>query len=372
MRLDDLTTPALVLDRAVLVANTTAMAARVRRLGVALRPHLKTAKSAHVARLALGGNGGGITVSTLREAAYFLDNGIADIVYAVGITPARLDAAAALVDTGAELKIVTDNVDAARAIAAHDGAHTVLIEVDVGQGRGGVAPDGAALMEIAGILNSAPRVRLAGVLAHAGQSYDCRDADAIAAVAEVERRGAVMAAERLRASGYACPVVSVGSTPTAMFARDLTGVTEARPGVYMFCDLFQAGIGVCGIDDIAVSVLASVIGARPADNVLLIDAGGLALSKDRSTAALPEDRGYGLVCDAVTGRPLPGLWVRSADQEHGFVTADRPIAFGSFPIGAKVRVLPNHACMTAAAHEAYAVVDGGDEVIASWPRCNGW
>ena len=109
MRLDDLTTPALVLDRAVLIANPTAMTARLRRLGVALRPHLKTAKSAHVARLALAGNGGGITVSTLREAAYFLDNGIADIVYAVGITPARLDAGAALVDRGAELKIVTDN-----------------------------------------------------------------------------------------------------------------------------------------------------------------------------------------------------------------------------------------------------------------------
>ena len=372
MRLDDLPTPALVLDRGVLVANTTAMTARMRRLGVALRPHLKTAKSAEVARLALAGNAGGITVSTLREASYFLDHGIADIVYAVGMTPARLDAAAALGDKGAELKIITDGVDGARAIAAHGGAHTVLIEVDVGQGRGGVAPDGDTLMEIAGILDGAPRVTLAGVLAHAGHSYDCRDADAMAVVAEDERRGAVMAAERLRAEGLPCPVVSVGSTPTAMFARDLTGVTEARPGVYMFCDLFQAGIGVCAIDDIAVSVLASVIGARPADNVLLIDAGGLALSKDRSTAELPDDSGYGLVCDAATGRPFPGLRVRTANQEHGFVASDRPIAFDAFPIGAKVRVLPNHACMTAAAYEAYNVVDGDTEVVASWSRCNGW
>ena len=102
------------------------------------------------------------------------------------------------------------------------------------------------------------------------------------------------------------------------------------------------------------------------------DAGGLALSKDRSTAELPDDSGYGLVCDAATGRPFPGLRVRTANQEHGFVASDRPIAFDAFPIGAKVRVLPNHACMTAAAYDTYNVVDGDTEVVASWSRCNGW
>ncbi len=372
MNLVDLATPALVLDRRVLAANAKAMTARMRRLGVGLRPHMKTAKSAPVARLALEGNFGGIAVSTLREAAYFLDHGIADILYAVGMAPAKLDAAAALGERGAALKIITDNVDAARAIAAHGAAHSVLVEVDVGDKRGGVAPDGSELLEVARVLHAAPTVTLAGVLAHAGHSYECRTAGAIAAVAEDERAGAVTAAERLREAGLPCPEVSVGSTPTAMFARDLTGVTEARPGVYMFCDLFQAGIGVGAIDDIAISVLASVIGQRRADNVLLIDAGALALSKDRSTAALADECGYGLVCDAASGRPYPGLRVETTNQEHGFVTADRPIAFDTLPIGAKVRVLPNHACMTAAAYESYNVVDGGAEVIASWPRCNGW
>ncbi|MFQ5757969.1 MAG: alanine racemase [Acidiferrobacterales bacterium] len=372
MKLQDLPTPALVLDRRILRANTTAMTARIHNLGVRLRPHMKTAKSAEVARLAVRDNFGGITVSTLREAEYFLQHGITDITYAVGIVPGKLDAAGALNARGAHLKILTDNVDAARAIAAHGAAHKVLIELDTGDRRGGVAPDGPALPEIAGILNEAAAVTLTGVLTHAGQSYECRNADAIAAVAEEERAGAVLAAERLRADGLPCPVVSVGSTPTAVFARDLGGVTEMRPGVYMFCDLFQAGIGVCRREDIAVSVLASVIGHRRSDNVILIDAGALALSKDRSTAELPEDCGYGLICNADTGEPLSGLRVQAVNQEHGFVTADQPVSFDALPIGAKLRVLPNHACMTAAAYDCYHVIDGDTEVIATWSRCNRW
>ncbi len=377
MDLNDLPTPALVLDRGVLSANIARMNERMRRLGVPLRPHLKTAKSADVARLAVAGHPGGVTVSTLHEADYFLERGFADVTYAVGITPARLDGAAALRRRGADLKIITDDVGVAGAIAAHGASFAVLIEIDTGGARGGVAPGGPELLEIARRLDGAPAVTLGGVLTHAGHSYDCRDEAAMAAVAEEERAGAVMAAKRLRAAGLACPVVSVGSTPTARFARDLTGVTEARPGVYMFCDLFQAGIGVCERGDIALGVLASVIGQRRQENLLLIDAGALALSKDRSTAELAADSGFGLVCDAITGRPhggLPhgGLKVASVHQEHGIIASDAPIPFESFPIGARVRVLPNHACMTGAAHETYNVIDGGTEIVARWPRCNRW
>lgn len=372
MRLEDLPTPALVLDRNVLAANTRAMTERMRTLGVQLRPHMKTAKSIDVAHLALAGNFGGITVSTLHEAAYFLDHGIADVTYAVGIVPARLDTAAELVRRGADLKIITDNVDIAHAIAAHNAPHKVLIEIDTGDKRGGVLPDAPELIEIGRVLDDAANVTLVGVLTHAGHSYDRRIPEAIVAVAEEERAGAVRAAERLRAAKIACPVVSVGSTPTATFARDLSGVTEMRPGVYMFNDLFQAGIGVCKLEKIAVSVLASVIGQRRADNLLLIDAGALALSKDRSTAELPHDCGYGLVCSVDGGPPIAGLHVRTVNQEHGFVTADHPIAFEAFPIGTKVRVLPNHSCITAAAYDAYQVIDGNNEVVATWSRCNGW
>ncbi len=372
MHLNKLSTPALILDRRVLAANTRAMSERMRGLGVQLRPHMKTAKSADVARLALAGNFGGIAVSTLREAEYFLENGVRDIVYAVGIVPAKLDAVAAMRKKGADLKILTDNLETARAIAAHGSKHSVFIEIDTGDKRGGLSPEASELIEIGRTLDQAEQATVAGVLTHAGHSYECRTPEAIVAVAEAERAGAVTAAERLRAAGIGCPVVSVGSTPTATFARDLSGVTEMRPGVYMFYDLFQAGIGVCRMEDIALSVLASVIGHRRRDNVLLIDAGALALSKDRSTAELPTDCGYGLVCEAESGRPIPGLRVHLVNQEHGFVTADGALPFERLGVGTKVRILPNHSCITAAAHGLYHVTDGGSEIVATWPRCNGW
>ncbi len=377
MKLDDIRTPALVLDRARLDRNLAAMSARMRALGVDLRPHLKTAKSVEVARRATAGHSGAIAVSTIREAAAFARAGFTDMIYAVGIAPAKLADVAAIQATGAHLAVVTDSVAVARAIAAHPAGATapfrVLIEIDSGAGRAGLAPDDPALSAIAEILASAPGVELRGVLTHAGHAYHCRTTAEIEAVAEAERQAAVAAAQRLRDAGHDCPVVSVGSTPTAVFARRLEGVTEARPGVYMFYDLFQLGLGCCAVDDLALSVLASVIGHRPREGRLLIDAGALALSQDRSTAAQAEDQGYGRLAGLVDGRPLDALKVVAVNQEHGIVAAQNgPVPFDALPIGARVRVLPNHACMTAAAHDRYHVVAGDDSIVAIWPRCNGW
>ena len=183
MDLTDLSTPALILDRRILARNIDAMSGRAHALGVGLRPHLKTAKSADVARLALAGNSGGITVSTLNEAAYFLEHGIADITYAVGMAPGKLDGAAALMDKGADFKIITDNAGAARAIAGHGGPFHVLIEIDTGDGRGGVQPQGPELLDIARIIDGNGAASLAGVLTHADNSYGCRDEDCMIAVA---------------------------------------------------------------------------------------------------------------------------------------------------------------------------------------------
>jgi D-serine deaminase-like pyridoxal phosphate-dependent protein len=183
----------------------------------------------------------------------------------------------------------------------------------------------------------------------------------------------VAGAERLRAAGLPCPVVSVGSTPTAMHAKNLDGVTEMRPGVYLFNDVFQADIHSCALADIAVSVLATVIGHHRERGEIVIDAGGLALSKDRSTQAGPRDIGYGLVVDAGGGASLPELHVARVSQEHGVVTAPGGAPpFDALAPGARVRVLPNHSCFTAAAYEGYHVVAGSDEVEAEWPRVNGW
>ncbi|HSR73038.1 MAG TPA: alanine racemase, partial [Kiloniellales bacterium] len=218
-----------------------------------------------------------------------------------------------------------------------------------------------------------PGVELRGVLAHAGQSYDCRSIAEVATVAEAERAGAVRAATRLREVGLPCPVVSVGSTPTAVHARSLEGVTEMRPGVYMFNDVFQASIGSCGFDDIALSVLASVTGRHPERGEAVIDAGGLALSKDRSTATGPRDVGYGLARDLLCGDSLPELQVVRVAQEHGIVAAPGgDLPFARLAPGTRLRILPNHACMTAAAYDRYYLVDGSDAVVGEWDRVNGW
>ncbi len=372
MDIRDLKTPALLLERPKLVANLARMAERARARGVKLRPHMKTAKSAAVARLALEQGASGIAVSTLAEASYFLDHGVRDILYAVGLAPAKLDEIAALAKRGADIKFVTDNLPAARAIAGHPASHRVLIEVDTGDGRLGLDPADPELIEVARAVESGGRSRVVGIMTHAGQSYDARDPEAQARIAEGERAGAVAAAERLRAAGFAGDIVSVGSTPTAIHARDLTGATEMRPGVYMFGDLFQTGIGSCGEGDIAVSVLASVIGHRRKDNAAILDAGALALSKDRSTERLAGgDCGFGRVAD-LAGRALDGVTVVSVSQEHGRASAQVPLPFDLLPIGGKVRVYPNHACITAACFDAYHVLDGGPEVVATWDRCRGW
>lgn len=381
MKLSALDTPALILDRSRLEVNVARMSERARSLGVDLRPHMKTAKSAEVGRLATAGHSGGITVSTLKEAEYFAEHGFTDMLYGVGISPDKLARVARLQAKGARVAVVTDNLEVARGIgarAAELGARfEVMIELDTGDGRAGLAPDSEAVIEIGRALDGAPDVDLRGVLTHAGQSYACHQIADIEAVAESERAGAVRGAERLRAAGLPCPVVSVGSTPTAVHAKSLEGVTEMRPGVYVFNDVFQAEIGSCAMTDIAVSVLATVTGQHPERGELVIDAGGLALSKDRSTQDAPRDVGYGLVVDAACGDSLPELHVARVSQEHGVVVAPGgDLPFDALPPGTRVRVLPNHACFTAAAYEGYHVVAGGpagdDEIETEWPRVNGW
>ena len=356
MTLDDLPTPCLVLDLGILRRNLAHMQGAIaRHPGVVLRPHMKTAKSIEVAKLAAPGFGP-ITVSTLAEAQYFADAGWRDQIYAVGITPQKLERAAAL-----GCKVITDDPEAAAAIAAHPGPLRALVEIDVGEGRGGVPPSQA--LAIARILGP----RLAGIFTHAGHSYAGRSTGEMRGIAEQERAGADAAAQALRDAGLPVEIVSLGSSPTALHAESLAGITEVRAGVYMFGDLFQAQLGTHGLGDIAMTVLASVIGRKPARQAVLIDAGGLAMSKDRSTAAAPVDYGFGLVLD-IDGRPSFGEAILTrTHQEHGEVSPAPSLA-----IGARVRVAPNHTCMTAAAHRCYHVVDGSREVIAVWDRVNGW
>jgi D-serine deaminase-like pyridoxal phosphate-dependent protein len=368
---DRIDTPALLLDEPRMTRNIDRLAARAAALGVQLRPHIKTAKSEAVARRLLDGPMGAATVSTLAEAEALYAAGYRDILYAVGIAPQKLPRVQALRAQGCNLTVLLDSPGQAEALRACHPPVPALIEIDCDGHRGGLRPDDPLLVVLGRTLHAAGC--LAGVMTHAGESYGVSGPQAHAAFAEQERRAVVRAADILRAAGLPCPVVSVGSTPTAHAAQDLTGVTELRAGVYVFFDLVMAGIGVCRIDDIALSVLTTVIGHQQDKGWILVDAGWMALSRDRGTAAQEADQGYGLVCDA-KGRVLPDLIVSSANQEHGII-ACRPgsgAKLPDLPIGTHLRILPNHACATAAQHSGYHVLSATGGTPAFWPRFGGW
>jgi len=375
-RFADLDTPAALVDTLRMQRNIERMQARMDALGVHFRPHVKTTKCLPVVRAQLAAGARGITVSTLKEAEQFFAAGIDDILYAVGIVPGKLGRALALRRAGCDLKLVVDNAVAAQALAsfgqAQGDAFEAWIEIDTDDHRSGIVPDDDALLEVARILREGG-VRVGGVMTHAGSSYDCSDRAALVAIAERERAGAVHAAERLRRAGHDCPVVSVGSTPTALSAERLDGVTEVRAGVYVFFDLVMRNVGVCEAGDIALSVLTTVIGHQADKGWAIVDAGWMALSRDRGTQKQAHDYGYGQVCDE-SGEVLDGYVVSGANQEHGIVSrvdgVDPGIA-GRFPIGTRLRILPNHACATGAQYPEYHAIRAGGDTVA-WPRFYGW
>ena len=376
-RLAELDTPAAIVDTARMQANIRRMQTRMNELGVCFRPHVKTSKCLPVVHAQLAAGAQGITVSTLKEAEQFFAAGIGDILYAVGITAAKLPKVLALRRQGCDLKIIADNAAAADAVAAfgkeHGEVFEVWIEVDCDGHRSGIRPDEKdRLVDLARRLAEGG-MRLGGVMTHAGSSYELDTPEALAALAEQERAGCVQAAEHIRGAGIACPGVSVGSTPTALHAQNLAGVTEVRAGVYVFFDLVMHNVGVCRLDDLALSVLTTVIGHQTDKGWAIVDAGWMAMSRDRGTAKQRRDFGYGLVC-AVDGTVLPGYVMSGANQEHGIISRegdpDDQIA-ERFPVGTQLRILPNHACATGAQFPEYHALSG-DGMTEVWPRFYGW
>jgi D-serine deaminase-like pyridoxal phosphate-dependent protein len=373
--LSELNTPIALVDTERLHRNIDRMQSRMNDLKVAFRPHVKTTKCVPIAKAQIDAGARGITVSTLKEAEQFFASGITDILYAVSMSAPKLKQAAALIIQGCHLKITADSAKSAQAIVDFSVQHSTKfeawIEIDTDSHRAGVLPESDALLEIGIILAQAGA--LGGVMTHAGGSYALSTPDALQAMAEQERARCVRAAQRLREAGLPCPVVSVGSTPTALSAKQLEGVTEVRAGVYVFFDLVMRNVGVCSEADIALSVLTTVIGHQAEKGWAIVDAGWMAMSRDRGTLSQACDFGYGQVCD-VHGKPIEGYLMKSANQEHGIIERRNSLDANitqTLPVGTLLRILPNHACATGAQFPEYQAVQG-DQVIATWARFYGW
>nr|WP_122501208.1 DSD1 family PLP-dependent enzyme [Pseudomonas viridiflava] len=371
-----LDTPVALIDVSRMQHNIQRMQQRMNNLGVRLRPHVKTSKSLPVIEAQLAAGACGVTVSTLKEAEYCFANGIDDVFYAVAMAPGKLHQAFALRRKGCRLSILTDSVVAAQHIVAfgqeHDERFEVWIEIDCDGHRSGLAADDETLVAVARLLIEGG-MQLRGVMTHAGSSYDLDTPEALKAMAEQERSLCVSAAGRIRDAGLSCPEVSIGSTPTALSAQSLEGVTEVRAGVYVFFDLVMHNIGVCAADELALSVLTTVIGHQQDKGWIIVDAGWMAMSRDRGTQRQRQDFGYGQVCTE-SGDWIEGARVTGANQEHGIITLaaeDCGDITERFPIGSRLRILPNHACATGAQFPDYHALDA-EGSVHTWSRLHGW
>jgi len=364
-------TPAAVIDLERLKQNTRKMAARAHRLGVQLRPHVKTHKCVEAAQLQAEGHFGGLAVSTLAEADFFGQRGFDDITFAVPLAPGRAPLAAQVAARLRQLNLVVDHPTAVDAIGEEARRRgqtlSLLIKVDCGYHRAGLLPDDPNLVRLAQQIHSHTHLNLLGVLAHGGHSYECVGVQAIRVVAEQERNMAVNAAAHLRNANLPCPTVSVGSTPTMAVVEDLTGITEIRPGNYALFDHFQADIGSCTPEDIALSVISEVIGVYPERSTLLLDAGALALSKDPGATHVGKTPGFGRLC-TLDGHPLEGLTLTDLSQEHGKVKGSD---VSRFTIGDRLRILPHHSCLVTALHETLYVEQEG-AIVDTWQPVRGW
>ena len=374
--LEELDTPCLILDKSLLEKNCFKARKKCLELNTILRPHVKTPKSIEIAKIALDNQIGPITVSTLNEAEYFAGAGFKDILYAVCIIPKKLKRLNFIQQKySCMIRMVIDSVFVAQEILNYSKLHNanfeILIEIDCGEGRSGLFHQDQKIRDISRVFAENDQTNLIGVLTHAGHSYSTKDKNEILSISNIERAEALASIKNFSNFNKMSPVISVGSTPTMFLASNLDGISEIRAGIYMFWDLAQASRGICKIEEIAISVLASVIGHNHQRKRIIIDAGSLALSKDVSANNFMKEAGYGLVCNPDTGIPFDGLNVSEVHQEHGSIDLESTDWFENFPIGSLVRILPNHACLTCAAHEKYNVLEN-EQITESWSRTNGW
>jgi D-serine deaminase-like pyridoxal phosphate-dependent protein len=347
-------TPTMVVDETILHHNIAEMAALAKSLGVALRPHIKTHKTPQIARLQLAAGAVGITCAKLGEAEVMAGAGIEDILIAYPMVgELKIRRLLALMER-ARMRVALDSREAAEALsdalAAEDRAIDVYVEVNTGQDRAG-ALSGDEAVALALDLARMPGLHVVGVMSHEGHA-NAAPPDQIEAKALDAGQKLVATAEAIRSHGLELPIVSVGSTPAAAYTPTVPGVTEMRPGTYVFRDTSGFRYGIFGIDRCAARILATVV-SHPAPDRCIVDAGAKTLALDKT----PSHPGHGYIVgheDAIIDR---------MSEEHGVVILppDEP----GFQIGERVEIIPNHICPAVNLMDELAIVRDG-HVIDVW------
>jgi D-serine deaminase-like pyridoxal phosphate-dependent protein len=358
MALSAIPTPFVFVDLPRVRRNIDRMAAVASSAGVRLRPHAKTHKSPIIARWQIEAGACGICCAKLGEAEVFAAAGIDDIRLPYPIHPSNASRVLALLDR-VRLSLIVDDLDVARgwSAAMTHARRTldVLVKVDVGFHRCGVDPDSPRTLQTIETIADLPGLAFKGLLSHAGHSYTAGSADEIAEIAAREVGILTSLAGELRTAGVPVEETSVGSTPTARFVSSQAGVTEMRPGNYVFFDRTQVGLGAAALDDCALGIIATVV-SRPAADRVIFDAGSKTLSTD-AVRGFGTPIGYGLVFAAVSApEPDPTIVIERLSEEHATARVSGACALRP---GDRVRIVPNHACVVTNLADELVGIDGG-------------
>lgn len=355
MTVDKIETPAAIVDLAVLEHNISDMQTAMDACGLKMRPHIKTHKIPEIARMQVAAGAVGITCAKVGEVEVMCGSGLDDVFIAypvVGVQKyRRLES---LMDR-CSIRVGVDSVDAASLMSGYFGARgstiDVMVEVDTGHCRTGVLP-GAPALDLARSISRMKGLRLAGIFTHEGHAHSVRDHDLAAAAARDAARRMVETAELLRSDGIGVTEVSIGATPTMKEAATVAGVTEARPGSYIYNDAGAVSLGIVPESRCALRVIATVMSC-PAEDRAVLDCGSKVFSSDRH----PWVEGLGIVVG------VEGVRLDWMNEEHGVLKLDRPSR--PLRVGDRVEVIPVHACVVSNLwDEIVAVRDGSIE--AAW------
>ncbi len=364
--LDEVETPAVLLDETRMMGNLRAVQDLADRHGVALRPHIKTHKCLEIGRRQIGLGASGVTVATVDEAHVFIESGFESITVARPVvSSAKWDRLLSTARAqGADLRVVTDSKEgiqvAGERAAAHGQTVGLFLKIDVGLHRCGLLPDDPRIVDLAGMIHDHANLAFRGILSHAGHVYGSKSRAEAAGVAEAERRTMIAVRDALQSDGLPVREVSVGATPAVLATECFDGITEIRPGNYVFLDLLPVRVGVAGIAEVALTVLATLISRN--EHYFVTDAGSKTLTSDTGVHGMTGNQGFGLAYPA-SGflEPDREMTVEKVSEEHGMVGRNGL----DLAIGSKIRIVPVHSCPVANLARSYAVLtpDG----LETWP-----